>query len=123
MIKILNCTTLLIVIFFADLKKQFEIPPISTRVEIGHQTELRCVPPEGLPQPRIYWLRGNTPLDTDTTMLVTSEGHLLLGQARERDTGNYTCVAENLAARRLATPAQIVVYGELVFKNTISKNF
>lgn len=106
-------------IFVTDLKKQFELPPVSTRVELGHQTELRCVPPEGLPTPRVYWLRGGTPLQTDTTMLVTSEGHLLLGQARERDTGNYTCVAENLAARRLATPAQIVVYGKNTIKTTL----
>lgn len=87
--------------------------PVSTRVEIGHQMELRCAAPMGMPPPRIYWLRGGQPLQSDTTMLVSSEGQLLISQARPQDTGNYTCVAENIAAKRLSSPAQITVYGEL----------
>lgn len=94
----------------AYLKKQFEANPVSTRVEIGHQMELRCVAPMGVPPPRIYWLRGGQPLQTDTTVVVSSEGHLLIGQARPQDTGNYTCVAENIAAKRLSNAAQITVY-------------
>ncbi|XP_018318917.1 netrin receptor unc-5-like [Agrilus planipennis] len=94
----------------AYLKKQFEVSPMSSRVEIGHQMELRCVPPAGLPPPRVYWLRGGQPLMSDTDVLVSSEGHLLIGQARPQDTGNYTCVAENIAAKRMASPAQITVY-------------
>lgn len=100
------------IIFFPDLKKQFEVNPTSTRVEVGHRTELRCVPPVGLPPPRIYWLRGGQPLQTDTSIIVSTEGHLLISQARTQDTGNYTCVAENIAAKRMATPAQITVYGK-----------
>ncbi|KAF5281557.1 hypothetical protein FQA39_LY05092 [Lamprigera yunnana] len=94
----------------AYLKKQFEVNPISTRVEIGHHTELRCVAPSGLPPPRVYWQKGGQILVPDTDVLVSSEGHLLIGQARAQDTGNYTCVAENIAAKRIATPAQITVY-------------
>lgn len=86
--------------------------PASTQVEIGQQMELRCVAPNGLPPPRIYWLRGGQPLQTDTSILVSSEGHLLIGQARAQDTGNYTCVAENIAGKRLAPQALIRVYGE-----------
>lgn len=86
--------------------------PTSTRVEKGHQTELRCVAPVGLPPPRIYWLRNGQALQTDTSIIVTSEGHLLISQAQEHDTGNYTCVAENIAAKRTANPAQVTVYGE-----------
>lgn len=97
---------------FSDLKKQFEVNPTSTRVEIGHQTELRCVPPAGLPPPRIYWLRGGQPLQSDTSVIVSSEGHLLISQARVQDSGNYTCVAENIAAKRMASSAQITVYGK-----------
>lgn len=101
---------------FTDLKKQFEVNPVSTKVEIGQQMELRCVPPVGLPPPRIYWLRGGQPLQTDTSILVSSEGHLLIGQARTQDTGNYTCVAENIAAKRTATSAFIRVYGKFFFE-------
>lgn len=51
-------------------------------------------------------------LQSDTDVLVTSEGHLLIGQARPQDTGNYTCVAENIAAKRMAPTSQIIVYGK-----------
>ncbi|CAG9832390.1 unnamed protein product [Diabrotica balteata] len=93
------------------LKKQFEANPESTyNVEIGHQVDLKCVAPAGMPPPRVYWLRGGQILQSDTDVLVTSEGHLLIGQARPQDTGNYTCVAENIAAKRMAPTSQIVVY-------------
>nr|XP_023019468.1 netrin receptor unc-5 homolog [Leptinotarsa decemlineata] len=93
------------------LKKQFEVNPESKHmVEIGHQVDLKCMPPVGMPPPRVYWLRGNQILQPDTDVLVTSEGHLLIGQARPQDNGNYTCVAENIAAKRMAPTSQIVVY-------------
>ncbi|XP_060519034.1 netrin receptor UNC5C isoform X2 [Cylas formicarius] len=95
----------------AYLKKQFEVtPPEVLRVEMGQHTELKCVPPQGMPPPRVYWLRGGQVLQSDTSVLVTSEGQLLIGQARSQDTGNYTCVAENIAAKRMAPTSQIVVY-------------
>jgi netrin receptor unc-5 len=92
------------------MKKTFEESPVSTRVEMGHQMELRCVPPAGVPPPRVYWLQGGQPLQPDTSILVSTEGHLLIGQARAQDTNNYTCVAENIAAKRMAPPAEITVY-------------
>lgn len=96
----------------ADLKKQFDSPPYSQTVEIDRQTEMRCHPPQGVPPPRVYWLRNGVPLETDTNIIVSSEGHLLVGQARLQDTANYTCVAENVAARRVSEPALLTVYGE-----------
>ncbi|KAK0079336.1 hypothetical protein PV326_008800, partial [Microctonus aethiopoides] len=99
----------------AYLKKQFESPPYSVSVEAGHSTELRCIPPTGVPSPRVYWLRNGLPISTsgneaDAALLVSSEGHLLLGQAKIIHQANYTCVAENIAAKRLSAPASITVY-------------
>ncbi|XP_063918325.1 netrin receptor UNC5B isoform X3 [Zophobas morio] len=94
----------------AYMKKLFEESPASTRVELNQQMELRCVPPAGVPPPRVYWLQGGQPLQPDTSILVSTEGHLLIGQARSQDTNNYTCVAENIAAKRMAAPAEIIVY-------------
>ncbi len=37
----------------------------------------------------------------------------LLNQAREKDRANYTCVAENVANRRLSPPARLNVHGKL----------
>lgn len=49
-------------------------------------------------------------------MIVSSEGNLLIGQARLQDTANYTCVAENVAAKRLSDPALLTVYGKFLFR-------
>ncbi|XP_058801895.1 netrin receptor UNC5C isoform X2 [Phymastichus coffea] len=99
----------------AYLKKQFESPPYSVSVEAGQGTELRCLAPIGLPPPRVYWLRNGLALDasepsTADTLLVSSEGHLLVGQAKLSHMANYTCVAENIAAKRQSDPASITVY-------------
>lgn len=83
-------------------------------VESGQSTELRCLPPVGVPPPRVYWLRNNIPVDTESdTLLVSSEGHLLVGQAKLSHQANYTCVAENIAAKRLSDPVGLTVYGKL----------
>ncbi|KAL1514115.1 hypothetical protein ABEB36_003430 [Hypothenemus hampei] len=63
-----------------------------------------------MPPPRVYWLRGGQMLQSDSSVLVTTEGHLLISEARTQDTGNYTCVAENIAAKRMAPSSQIIVY-------------
>lgn len=83
-------------------------------VEAGQNTELRCLPPIGLPPPRVYWLRNGVTLDADAsdTLLISSEGHLLVAQAKLQHQANYTCVAENIAAKRSSEPASITVYGE-----------
>ncbi|XP_076269699.1 netrin receptor UNC5C-like isoform X3 [Rhynchophorus ferrugineus] len=95
----------------AYLKKQFEFNPEPIiKVEIGQHTELNCVAPQGMPPPRVYWLRGGQVLQSDSSVLVTTEGHLLIGQARTQDTGNYTCVAENIAAKRTAPTSQLIVF-------------
>ncbi|XP_046752701.1 netrin receptor UNC5C-like isoform X1 [Diprion similis] len=100
----------------AYLKKQFESPPYSVSVEVGHGTELRCIPPSGVPYPQVYWFRNGAPLEITPaspnadTLLVSSEGHLLLGQAGLQHQANYTCVAENIAAKRISDPASLTVY-------------
>ncbi|XP_011504193.1 PREDICTED: netrin receptor UNC5C [Ceratosolen solmsi marchali] len=96
----------------AFLKKQFESPPYSVSVEAGQGMQLRCLPPIGLPPPRVYWMRNGVNLGAESTdtLLVSSEGHLLVGQASLDHQANYTCVAENIAAKRLSEPARITVY-------------
>ncbi|CAL7943302.1 unnamed protein product [Xylocopa violacea] len=114
----------------AYLKKHFLSPPYSLSVEAGRNAELRCTPPLGLPQPKVYWLKNGSPLETITgstpasplpdgipndvaasnNFVQTSDGHLILGEAELRHQGNYSCVAENIAARRVSEPAVLTVY-------------
>ncbi|XP_020279766.1 netrin receptor UNC5C-like [Pseudomyrmex gracilis] len=115
----------------AYLKKNFLSPPYSLSVEAGRNAELRCSPPPGVPQPKVYWLRNGSPLEkaasvagaasassdanpndvsTADGFVQSTDGHLLLGEAELRHQGNYSCVAENLAARRVSEPAVLTVY-------------
>lgn len=81
-------------------------------MQFGQHAELHCVPPAGVPPPNVYWMRGNQKVEQDTTVVISSEGDLVIGQARPQDSGNYTCVAENIAAKRMAPPVQITVVGK-----------
>ena len=40
-------------LLLSDLRKEFEVPPYSQKVELGSQIELRCHPPGGKPKPRV----------------------------------------------------------------------
>ena len=63
---------------------------------------------------QVFWLKNGKPIDSkkDINFIITSEGNLLINQARLIDTGNYTCGAQNLANRRLSEPAALSVIGE-----------
>ena len=52
---------------------------------------------------------------TDKNFIITGEGHLIVVNATLADTANYTCVAENVATKRLSIPATIKVYGKAYF--------
>lgn len=103
-------------------------------MEVGRNAELRCSPPLGVPSPKVYWLRNGSPLETAaagaasvsadanpnemssaTGFVQSADGHLLLGEAELRHQGNYSCVAENIAARRVSEPAVLTVYGKQFF--------
>jgi len=96
----------------AYLKKSFHTPPFSDRVEVDQTVELRCVPPEGNPGPGISWLKNNVPVDSkvDPNYIISNEGNLLIAAARLSDMANYSCVAENVANRRVSPPARLTVY-------------
>lgn len=70
-----------LLLFISDIKKQFTIPPQSVRVEAGGRVEIRCGAPEGIPKPKIQWLKNGSPLVQDSSVLVTNEGHILVSHA------------------------------------------
>ena len=105
---------IIIIYLFPDLKKHFEVPPYSQQVALGSQVQMRCHPPKGKPAPTIKWLQNGSPISplTDKNFIITGEGHLIVVNATLADTANYTCVAENVATKRLSAPATINVYGK-----------
>jgi len=64
---------------------------------------------------KVYWLKDKHPVaaEADINTIISNEGNLIISQARLSDAGNYTCVAQNVASRRLSEPAQLTVYGML----------
>ena len=103
----------LALVIVAFLKKTFETPPYSHQSLEGKQLELRCYPPRGKPDPEIHWLKNEQMVDeSDSNYVVTHEGHLIIVNPRLSDSGNFTCVARNIAAERRSAPAEITIYGE-----------
>ncbi|XP_076459267.1 netrin receptor UNC5C-like isoform X2 [Babylonia areolata] len=96
----------------AYLKKRFQRIPMSSRVAAQATVTLQCLPPEGKPLPTVFWLKDNVELKVhrDYNLIISSEGSLIINQARLQDSGNYTCGAVNLASRRLSDSATLLVY-------------
>uniref|UniRef100_T1IHT4 Netrin receptor UNC5 n=1 Tax=Strigamia maritima TaxID=126957 RepID=T1IHT4_STRMM len=98
----------------AFLRKHFQHQPWSQSVELDQQTELKCLPPEGIPTPEVFWLQNGQLIESNpeqrSNFLVSSEGSLLIVQARLEDAANYTCIAQNVASRRVSDTVALTVY-------------
>ncbi|XP_045493140.1 netrin receptor UNC5B-like isoform X2 [Colias croceus] len=98
------------VVELAYLKKQFAMSPASSSVEAGSAASLRCTPPPAAPPPRVSWLKHGVPLQQDHNVLISAEGNLLISRATLQDMANYSCVAENIAGKRISESATLTVY-------------
>ena len=60
-------------------------------------------------------MRNGEKIDTavNTNFIVSSSGNLLVSQAKLSDTANYSCVAGNVARKRISDPALLTVYSKL----------
>lgn len=48
-------------------------------------------------------------------------GKLMISHARKSDAGMYVCVGTNMVGERDSDPAELVVYGELLFNNRVTE--
>ncbi|XP_070198989.1 uncharacterized protein [Littorina saxatilis] len=97
----------------AYLKKQFKREPGNVTVDEGQFVSLPCTPPEGNPDPEVYWTFNNERVQQDTR---TPDNALIIESFGAENAGTYRCVATNLANTRTSHPAIISVNvgGQLV---------
>ncbi|CAH2107632.1 unnamed protein product [Euphydryas editha] len=94
----------------AYIKKHFSVAPQSQLVKQYAPVTFRCEPPPAAPFAQLYWLKNGAPISIDDNVQVSKEGDLLIKQTSLLDMANYTCVAENLAGKRMSEPALLTVF-------------
>jgi hypothetical protein len=94
------------------LEKNFILSPPSARLEPGYQLELKCSPPDAFPKVRIAWQKNAQDLASSSSITLTDEGNLIIHSVKVSDSGNYTCVAENIVGKRTSDVVPVVVRSE-----------
>ncbi|EAA14755.4 AGAP009061-PA, partial [Anopheles gambiae str. PEST] len=93
----------------ATIKKQISISPKIVRVATGGRAELNCIA-NATPAAKVVWLKNSVPVHANPPFVLLTENALLIARVEIQDMANYTCVAENIAGKRVSDPVPITVY-------------
>ncbi|XP_061490015.1 hemicentin-1 isoform X5 [Rhineura floridana] len=95
--------------------------PAAVNVIEGQQLTLSCVLLAGNPIPERKWIKNSMVVVQNPYVSVRSDGSLHLERVRPQDTGDYTCMASNVAGTNNKTTAvsvfvlPIIQHGQQIF--------
>jgi len=101
----------------AVMRDEFREEPADVELATGHTAILRCRPPRAEPEPLVTWKKDGVALPSDgDRVFVDLSGSLHVMDARRDDSGQYACVAQNVAGRRQSAPAILIVRGDYIYR-------
>lgn len=86
--------------------------PENTRVTVGETAMFECMPPRGHPEPVVSWTHNEHRVDLSGGRFKQNGYNLVISEVRQRDQGQYRCVAHNILGTRESPPAILKVLGE-----------
>ena len=105
-------------LLFLDLRRNFGKVPSCRVASLNSTVILRCKPPIGSPPAKVTWYKigESSSIFRNKGRRRVRKGQLVIKGGQVGDSGEYRCVAQNIARRREGPVIKLVVGGMLVFK-------
>ena len=99
----------------AWLDREFKLNPQPTITTVNKQVILKCLPPNGFPEPLVEWLFNGNPIQPQHDIIVTEKSDLLIKSVQYDHAGFYQCRAfqpELDNDGRVSSQGELVVQGK-----------